>query len=61
LAQLTGMDLSLNRIDDEGALALARAPEASPGTLDLIYNLIGPDAREALKARFGEEVCLFRR
>ncbi len=61
-SQLIGVDLSLNRVSDEGALALIHAPkEASLGTLDLIYNPLGAGAREALRQRFGPEVCLFQR
>lgn len=60
--QLYGLDLSLNRIVDEGGFALAQTRRpASPGTLDLIYNPLGMEAREALRQRFGDEVCLFTR
>jgi hypothetical protein len=62
MRQLIGLDLSLNRIGDEGGHALAAAPEdVSPGTLDLIYNPLGAVARGALQQRFGEDVCLFKR
>lgn len=60
--QLLGIDLSLDRVGDDGGRALAECPApAFPETLDLIYNPLGSETREALVERFGEDRCLFTR
>ena len=61
-ARLVSLDLSLNRIDGEGARALASCCEpACLLRLDLIYNSLGAGDRQFLRDRFGEDVCLFGR
>ena len=62
LSRLRGIDLSLNRIDDDGGRALAdHEGRGILGTLDLIYNPLGAEVREVLRRRFGPDVCLFTR
>jgi hypothetical protein len=59
---LHSLDLSLNRIGDDGARALLAYPYPTQfHKLDLIYNSISPSMMEELSQRFGERVCLFRR
>jgi uncharacterized protein (TIGR02996 family) len=60
--QLERLDLSLNRISNPGARALAnREHPCRLRTLDVIYNHFGEKSRLALAERFGKEVCLFER
>jgi uncharacterized protein (TIGR02996 family) len=62
LGRLVSLDLSLNQVGDEGGRALSGyCGPVRLLRLDLIYNQLAQMTQLALRSRFGEDVCLFKR
>jgi uncharacterized protein (TIGR02996 family) len=60
LVRLSRLWLGSNNITDDGAKALAASPrDVKLELLDLSGNPIGPAGKQALRKRFGKDVCVF--